>query len=106
MTPIDFSKHKVNYNGRVVLLNIRDRNIVSVLPYSWVGRVNILDESESRELIGTELKENMYYEDWLPITKEVYRNIERKYKEAWGIRRNMLLRNILTEDKKNAEVTL
>jgi hypothetical protein len=76
---------KLNEHGLRVWKHKTNKRLFLEQSYSWVDRLNLLDETEERQHVMSFKASTFDYNAWEPMTPEEYKLVTRNYKDIYQI---------------------
>lgn len=73
----------LNGYGRMVWKHRRDKTLFADKSYSWVDRILIIEEKETRKVVGEMTAKDFDYRDWELMTVDEYAKVKRRFSEIY-----------------------
>ena len=73
----------LNGNGMMVWKHRRDKTLFAQKSYSWVDRILLIEEGETRKVVGDMKAAEFDYRDWELMTVDEYAKVKRRFSEIY-----------------------
>ena len=73
----------LNGYGKMIWKHRRDKTLFAEKPYSWADRILLIEEKETRKLVGEMTAKDFDYRDWELMTHEEYSRVKYRFSEIY-----------------------